>query len=200
MESGMKALLVIVCAFLPQLLFSEPAQLKTVDHVDLARYVGKWYEIARYPNRFEKGCASDVTADYERRDSNKIAVTNACRRSDGKSKESKGTAKVVDAKSNAKLKVTFFWLFSGEYWVIDLDPDYTYAVVGEPDRKYLWVLSRTSELAPGVYERIMGKVRELGYDPAKLVKTPQGLRDNAPTDPTKGDASSLTRFGRCAYH
>lgn len=153
--------------------------LVAVSHVDLARYLGKWYEIARYPNRFEKSCASDVIADYTRGDDGKITVTNTCRKADGKSKESKGTAKVVDTSSNAKLKVTFFWPFSGDYWVIDLDPDYKYAVIGEPDRKYLWVLSRTPELAPEVYERIMGKVRELGYDPAKLVRTPQGQRGNA---------------------
>jgi apolipoprotein D and lipocalin family protein len=174
MESRMKKLLLVLCALVPQLMFSEPAPLKAVDQVDLARYVGKWYEIARYANRFEKSCASDVTAEYTRRDDGKVTVTNACRKADGKNKESKGTAKVVDPKSNAKLKVTFFWPFSGDYWVIDLDPDYKYAVIGEPDRKYLWVLSRTPELAPAVYERIMGKVRELGYDPAKLLKTPQG--------------------------
>ena len=179
MEGGMKTLLMMVCALLPQLMLAEPAPLKTVDQIDLARYVGKWYEIARYPNRFEKDCASDVTAEYTRRNDGKITVTNACRKADGKGKESKGTAKVVDAKSNAKLKVTFFWPFSGEYWVIDLDPDYKYAVVGEPDRKYLWVLSRTSELAPGVYKRILAKVRELGYEPAKLLKTPQGPQDYA---------------------
>jgi apolipoprotein D and lipocalin family protein len=179
MEGGMKTLLMMVCALLPQLMLAEPAPLKAVDHVDFARYLGKWYEIARYPNRFEKNCASDVTAEYTRRNDGKITVTNACRKADGKGKESKGTAKVVDAKSNAKLKVTFFWPFSGEYWMIDLDPDYKYAVVGEPDRKYLWVLSRTSELAPGVYERILAKVRELGYEPAKLLKTPQGPQDYA---------------------
>jgi apolipoprotein D and lipocalin family protein len=175
----MKTLRLVLCVLVSQLMFSETAPLKAVEHVDLARYLGKWYEIARYPNRFEKSCASDVTADYARRDDGKITVTNACRKSDGKSKESKGTAKMVDTTSNAKLKVTFFWPFSGDYWVIDLDPDYKYAVIGEPDRKYLWVLSRTPELGPGVYERIMGKVRELGYDPAKLVKTPQGPQDYA---------------------
>lgn len=170
----MKSLLLVLCAFTPLLLFSEPAPLKAVEHVDLARYLGKWHEIARYPNRFEKDCVSDVTAEYTRRDDGKITVKNACRKADGKSKESKGTAKVVDSASNAKLKVTFFWPFYGDYWVIDVDPEYKYAVVGEPDRKYLWVLSRTPELAPGVYERITAMVRELGYDPAKLVKTPQG--------------------------
>jgi apolipoprotein D and lipocalin family protein len=175
----MKTPRLVLCVLVSQLMFCETAPLKAVEHVDLARYLGKWYEIARYPNRFEKSCASDVTADYARRDDGKITVTNACRKSDGKSKESKGTAKMVDTTSNAKLKVTFFWPFSGDYWVIDLDPDYKYAVIGEPDRKYLWVLSRTPELGPGVYERIMGKVRELGYDPAKLVKTPQGPQDYA---------------------
>lgn len=89
-------------------------------------------------------------------------------------KRSKGTASVVDKRTNAKLKVTFFWPFSGNYWIIGLAPDYGYAIVGEPDRKYLWILSRSSQLTESVYGQILTRVRELGYDPSLLMKTAQG--------------------------
>jgi len=134
-------------------------------------YVGRWYEIARYPTHFEKDCASDVTATYTQRSGGKIEVVNECRTGDGRVKRSKGTASVVDKRTNAKLKVTFFWPFSGNYWIIDLAPDYSYAVVGEPDRKYLWILSRSSHLTESVYGQIVTRVRELGYDPSLLMKT-----------------------------
>ena len=104
--------------------------LETVAHVDLGRYVGKWYEIARYPNRFEKECARDVTAEYAALPNGKISVVNTCLKSDGKAKQSKGSAVVVDKASNSKLSVTFFWPFSGKYWILDLGPQYEYAVVG----------------------------------------------------------------------
>ena len=150
------------------------AALQAVPHVDLTRYVGRWYEIARYPTRFEKDCASEVTATYTQLSSGKIEVLNECRKADGQIKRSKGTARVVDKRTNAKLKVTFFWPFSGNYWIIDLAPDYSYAVVGEPDRKYLWILSRSSQLTESVYGQILTRVRELGYDPSLLMKTTQG--------------------------
>ena len=147
--------------------------LQTVSHVDLTRYVRRWYEIARYPTRFEKDCASDVTATYAALSSGMIEVLNECRRADGQVKRSKGTASVVDKKTNAKLKVTFFWPFSGNYWIIDLPPDYSYAIIGEPNRKYLWILSRSSQLTESVYGQIVTRVRELGYDPSGLTKTRQ---------------------------
>jgi len=149
------------------------ASLQTVPNVDLTRYVGRWHEIARYPAWFEKDCASDVTATYTALPSGKIEVLNECRQADGQVKRSKGTARVVDKRTNAKLKVTFFWPFSGNYWIIDLAPDYSYAVVGEPDRKYLWILSRSSQLTESVYGQIVTRVRELGYDPSGLTKTRQ---------------------------
>jgi len=147
--------------------------LQMVSHVDLTRYVGRWYDIARYPTRFEKNCASDVTATYSQLSGGKIEVLNEWRKADGQVKSSKGTARVVDRRTNAKLKVTFFWPFSGNYWIIDLAPDYSYAIVGEPDRKYLWILSRSSQLTESVYGQIVTRVRELGYDPSGLTKTRQ---------------------------
>ncbi len=171
----MKALTLLL--LFPLLALAEKKPLSTVGHVDLAKYVGKWYEIARYPNTFEKKCASDVTAEYILRDDGKITVKNSCRKDNGKMTVSEGTAKIVDASTNAKLKVTFFWPFYGDYWIVDLAPDYSYAVVSEPDRKYLWVLSRTPQMSTQTYDRVLGRLTELGFDPAKLIKPPQSPAD-----------------------
>ena len=142
--------------------------LQSVPSVDLKRYMGLWYEIARYPNRFERKCDSNVTATYTLRSDGKVGVVNACRTREGKLKQSNGWAKVVDRKTGAKLKVTFFWPFFGDYWIIDLSPDYAYAVVGEPSRKYLWILSRTSEMGDQLYAEITGRLAAKGYDATKL--------------------------------
>ena len=154
--------------------------LTTVDSLDLRRYSGTWYEIARYSNRFQRYCESDTTAEYTVRTDGKVQVVNSCRQKDGKTKTARGTARVVDKSSNAKLKVTFFWPFYGDYWVIGLSPDYRYAIVGEPKRKYLWILSRTPEMDEGTYKEALEQIRTAGYDPDKLLKTRQSPR-NAPT-------------------
>ena len=147
--------------------------LQTVDHVDLQRYLGNWYEIARYPNRFERDCDSDTTAQYSFRKDGRIEVVNTCRKPSGKPKSVHGVARIADPNTNAKLKVTFFWPFAGDYWVLALGPDYQYAVVGEPRRKYLWVLSRTPQLAPETYRTILSSIEQLGYIPSKLSVTKQ---------------------------
>lgn len=149
------------------------AELPTVSHVELSRYLGRWFEIARYPNRFERDCASDVTANYAAQPDGHIAVVNTCRRNEGKLKTANGKAKIVDLATNAKLKVTFFWPFYGDYWIIALEPEYRYAVIGEPGRKYLWILSRTPSLDDATYVTVLRQVTAAGYDPAKLLKTPQ---------------------------
>ncbi len=154
-------------------LASTNAELPTVPHVDLKRYAGKWYEIARYPNRFQKDCAGDTSATYTLRGDGTVEVVNECRTKKGKTKRAVGTAKVTDRASNSKLKVTFFWPFYGKYWILHLGPEYEYAVVGEPSRKYLWVLSRKPRLDQVVYEELAKKIADVGYDPAKLVRTPQ---------------------------
>jgi apolipoprotein D and lipocalin family protein len=148
--------------------------LTVVDSVDLQRYLGKWYEIASYPAWFQKGCAGS-TAEYSLLPDGKIQVVNRCRKDslDGPLKESKGKAEVADTATNAKLKVWFFWPFKGNYWIIDLSPDYQWAVVGEPSRKYLWILSRTPTLDKGVYQGILGRLPQKGYDPDRLHKTAQ---------------------------
>lgn len=148
-----------------------PPPLTTVPHVDLDRYTGEWYEIARYPNRFEKECDSDVIAVYSQHDDGKIQVVNSCRKSSGAVKESSGYVKVVDKKTNGKLKVPAY----GNYWIVDLDPDYRYAVVSEPRREYLWILSRTPQMNPAHYEQLMARIRQLGFDPARLIRPKQTL-------------------------
>lgn len=147
--------------------------LRVVPSVDLTRYAGKWHEIARLPNRFQRDCASDTSATYTLRPDRKITVLNQCRQSDGRVKSATGTARLAGAKEpNSKLRVTFFWPFYGNYWIIDLDPDYRWAVVGEPDRKYFWILSREPQLEEALYSQILERARNQGYDLRPLLRTP----------------------------
>jgi apolipoprotein D and lipocalin family protein len=157
--------------------FAEAADrqpLETVDSVDLERYLGLWYEIASYPAFFQKGCTAS-TAEYSLRDDGLIRVVNRCRKGslDGKEKSVTGKARIVDGDTNAKLEVSFFWPFWGDYWIIDLDPDYRWAVVGEPKRTYLWILSRTPQMDAATYDAIVSRLPGRGYDPAALERTPQ---------------------------
>lgn len=149
-------------------------ELRTVDDFDLERYLGTWYEIARYPNSFQKGVVA-VTATYERREDGDIRVINAGRRGglDGRPTESTARAWVPDAEKPAQLKVQFIWPLSADYWVIALGEDYEWAVVGQPSRKYLWVLAREPELPEDVYADILEQVEAQGYDPERLERTPQ---------------------------
>ncbi len=155
--------------------------LRTVERVDLPRYLGTWYEIASYPQRFQAGCTA-TTATYSRRDDGIIEVLNRCRKGglDGPEDSAKGRARVVDTTTNARLEVSFFGPFWGDYWVIDLAEDYAYAVVGHPNREYLWVLSRTPTLAPDTYAGIVARLGAQGYDPARLVPTLQPAVASAP--------------------
>jgi len=150
--------------------------LRTVDKVDLHRYMGTWYEIARNPNPFEGDCAGDTMAHYTLRGDGRVEVVNSCRTSNGKMRTIRGSAKVADPVSNAKLKVQFQWPFSGDYWVLLLNSFYEYAVVGEPSRKYLWILSRTPSIDKGTYRGILQRIEELGYDTSRLIPTRQSQR------------------------
>ena len=147
--------------------------LQTVERVDLGRYAGKWYEIATIPMSFQKGCTG-VTANYTIRPDGDVDVVNTCRKEtlDGPERQATAKAWSVDP-SNAKLVVRFFWPFTGDYWIIDLDPDYRWAVVGHPSREYLWILSRTPQMDPATYDGILARLRAQSYDTTKLVKTPQ---------------------------
>ncbi len=171
--------------FLPALALQAQEQshreLTVVPKVDLKKYAGQWYEIARLPNRFQKQCTGDVTATYFLQDDGTIKVVNRCRNEEGGLEEAVGQAKLnSDDSSNAKLKVRFapkllsFLPFVwGNYWIIDLDSDYTYAVVGEPDRQYLWILSRTPVIDEEKLQSILASIRAKGYDLTQLIKTKQ---------------------------
>lgn len=140
--------------------------------VDLARYSGRWYELARYEQSFQKGCDS-VTADYTVRGDGKIDVLNRCRKPDGTISDAKGKAKIVDAETNAKLKVSFFGPFYGDYWILDRAEDYSWAIIGEPSGRYLWILSR--EAAPGRarLDALVARTAAMGYDTGYLRITAQ---------------------------
>lgn len=156
-------------------MFGPVAPLNVVDKLDVERYMGKWYEIARYPNSFQKADCVATTAEYTLRDDGRLRVVNRCWRGalDGPEESIEGVARVVDAHTNAKLKVRFFWPFEGDYWIIGLDPDYEWAVVGEPRRRFLWILSRTPAMRADVYADIVANLPDRLYDPDRLVRTPQ---------------------------
>ncbi len=152
--------------------------METVKSVDLERYAGLWYEIAKIPNRFQRQCVANTTAEYRLLDNGKVEVVNRCRKDDGEQDKIKGVARVVDKKTNAKLEVSFvrflgrnwFW---GDYWIIGLDENYQWAIVGNPNRKYGWILARTPGLDPKVLEKCNTILRDKGYDPADFVPTEQ---------------------------
>ena len=154
---------------------------KTVASVDLNRYLGTWYEIASIPNRFQRHCRGNTTAEYRRDQAGRLEVINSCLADDGKVDAAEGIARVVDGSGNAKLEVSFVsilgWrLFWGDYWILDLAPDYSYAVVGTPDRRYGWLLSRTPTIDPAVRDKLNDSLRASGYAPAEFRNTPQGLQ------------------------
>lgn len=156
--------------------------LPTVASVDLPRYVGTWYEIGRLPNIFQRQCIADTTAQYAARPDGNIDVINRCRtagKGDGEFDTARGMARIIDPVSKAKLQVSFLpqalrWLPIGwgDYWVIELAADYRYAVVGEPSRQYLWVLSRTPVLSPEDRRSIEARLPAHGYDATRLVYSP----------------------------
>ena len=153
-----------------------PSPPVTVESVDLERYAGPWFEIARIPNRFQKDCARNVMARYTLREDGDISVLNRCTKSDGSRYEAEGIARIVDRESNAKLKVSFvsfagwrpFW---GQYWILDVGEDYEYALVGTGDRRYGWILARAPELATETLDRLFARLAEQGYDPADFILT-----------------------------
>jgi apolipoprotein D and lipocalin family protein len=152
----------------------------TVSQVDLDRYVGTWFELARFPNRFQEQCVGEVTATYRARPDGRLDVINSCRREDGTMTEAKGVARSVSPGSDARLKVRFAPAFLsflpfvwGDYWIIDLARDYSTAVVGSPDREYLWLLARTATVPEPVYQQLLEAAAREGYDIDRLVRTRQ---------------------------
>ena len=148
--------------------------LETVPNVDLKKYSGTWYEIASFPQRFQKGCYC-TKAEYTLNPEGYVEVKNTCRKNSptGNPKGVTGKAFVTDKKTNAKLKVQFFWPFKGDYWVLALAPNYSYAVVGTPDRESLWILSRQPRLAKQVYEDLKNQMQQKGFDVSRLQLTDQ---------------------------
>jgi apolipoprotein D and lipocalin family protein len=153
---------------------SKSQTLQTVSSVDVNRYSGKWYEIASYPQRFQKGCHC-TTAEYTLSPDGYLIVENRCNRGSVNGKQSyiKGKAFVEKNSGNAKLKVQFFWPFRAKYWIIDLADDYSYAVVSHPNKKYLWILSRTPKMNDTFYRQILSKLKEKGFDLSRLQVTQQ---------------------------
>ena len=160
---------------------SPPPPLDVVPELDLTRYAGTWYEIASFPQRFQQGCVA-TQATYTLRDDGTVRVLNECRDEtfDGELRRIEGKAWVVDpAQSPSKLRVQFFWPFSGDYWVIALDPAYRYAVVGHPSRRYLWILARERTLPRETQDALLRQIEAAGFDLERLVSTPQ---PNAPIE------------------
>jgi apolipoprotein D and lipocalin family protein len=188
MMRGLPIILGSAMLFAAATVGAEGKPLPTVAKVDLARYLGTWYEVARLPTRFEKDCVG-VTATYSKRDDGTIDIVNRCRKKwvDGEIKDARGKAKVVDTATNAKLKVTFFWPFYGDYWIIELGQNYEYALVGEPDREYLWILSRTATLPEATVQALLARAKDVGYDVTKIYFTPQPT--GAPAQPVPGAAA-----------
>ena len=144
----------------------EPAK-----RVNLDRYLGRWFEIARYEQSFERGC-TNVTAEYNLRDDGTIEVLNSCRRPSGRFRIARGVAKTVSA-SNAKLKVRFFGPFSGDYWILDHADDYSWSIVGEPTGRYLWLLARQADPGAEKVEQLIERAAKMGYDTSMLIATAQ---------------------------
>ena len=156
-----------------------PAPVRTVPFVDLDRYTGDWFEIARFPNRFQRQCIGDVRASYARAPDGRVDVVNQCRTADGQT-TALGVARISDERTFARLKVRFApaWLSFlplvwGDYWIIGLAPDYSWAVVGEPGRDYLWILARSPQLDDASVAAARAAARASGYDVERLVQTSQ---------------------------
>ncbi|RYY79414.1 MAG: hypothetical protein EOO69_06520 [Moraxellaceae bacterium] len=169
---------VLGLAVLSSVALAKPANPpQTVSQVDLNRYLGTWYEVARLPMYFQRKCASDVTATYGLQANGNVSVLNQCRKADGETMASTGEAKAVD-RSNSKLKVSFLpkglrWIpfTQGDYWILKLDDNYQTALVGAPNRKYLWILSRTPNIDEQTYQHYVQAAKQQGFDTSKLIRT-----------------------------
>jgi apolipoprotein D and lipocalin family protein len=156
---------------------SAAAPPPTAPHVDLQRYLGVWHEMARYDNRFQDEDCVNVTAEYGLRDDGDVSVRNTCRNGDGAVTESvDGRAYVADTTSNAKLRVTFFWPFFGDYWIVALADDYSWVIVSEPSREYLWILTRTPVSGGPEMTELVARAGALGFDTSRLRYTQEPPR------------------------
>jgi apolipoprotein D and lipocalin family protein len=157
---------------------SDRGPLAVVSNLDLQRYAGRWYEVARFPNRFQDKCAGDVEAVYTVRDDERITVVNRCRERDGSMTDAQGMARRVKGAPPSVLQVRFAPAFLGflpfvwgDYQVMALDDGHTHALIGTPDRKYLWILSRTPGLEPAIYDQLVETAKAQGFEVSRLVRT-----------------------------
>ncbi len=166
----LSALLILSLIFTSCSIFKNEtyAPLEVVPYVDINKYLGKWYEIASLPVSQQEGC-NCTTAEYSLFDSTTILVKNVCRKDsvDGEISDVEGKAFVVPGSNNAKLRVQFFWPFRGDYWILHLDKDYKYVLVGVPSRKYFWILSRTPDMDEKLRNELLGIAKEKGFDISK---------------------------------
>jgi apolipoprotein D and lipocalin family protein len=173
--------MLLICLGSPQVLAQQGDQaVKTIASLDVPRYLGTWYEIARFPNWFQKKCVSNTKAVYTAKPDGNLRVLNSCKTASGETSEAEGLARQIGAKDSAKLEVRFApeWLSFlplvwGDYWVIDLDSQYQVAAVSDPKREYLWVLSRTPQLDPKVYADLLQRLKQQQFDIQKLELTSQ---------------------------
>ncbi|MDX5445229.1 MAG: lipocalin family protein [Zoogloeaceae bacterium] len=174
------ALILTLTLFLNATLAQSPQPLVPIAHLDLQRYSGDWYEIAKYPNRFQKHCVSDTSASYAPREDGRVDVVNRCRTADKGMDQAEGVARLTGGEGSATLKVRFApawlsWLpfVWGDYWVIELDDAYTLAAVSEPSREYLWILSRSPNPDPARVDALITRLGQRGFDPARIERSRQ---------------------------
>ncbi|WP_216272187.1 lipocalin family protein [Polynucleobacter sp. AM-25C3] len=173
--------LLLICLGSSQAIAQQGDQaVKTIATLDVSRYLGTWYEIAKFPNWFQKKCVGNTKAVYTAKADGNLRVLNSCKTSSGEISEAEGLARQIGGKDSPKLEVRFApeWLSFlplvwGDYWVIDLDPQYQVAAVSDPKREYLWVLSRTPQLDPKAYEDLLQRLKQQQFDIQKLELTAQ---------------------------
>lgn len=177
---SLKQCLAAACLVLGAAAHAAPADLATVPTLDTARYLGTWYEIAKYPNFFQRKCLANTVANYTAQPDGTIKVDNRCTQEGNKVVSAVGAARQPAGAGSPKLEVRFApsWLSVlpfvwANYWVIDLDPDYTLAAVSEPNMEYLWILSRTSKVDPDAYAALLQRLAAQGFDTSKLIVTKQ---------------------------
>lgn len=154
--------------------------LQPIESLAVPRYMGTWYEIAKFPNKFQKDCVGDTTASYQLDEDGRVQVVNRCRTADGKTDVAEGVARQLGGATSPKLKVrfapavlSFIPMVWGDYWVIDLDKQYQLSAVSEPKREYLWILSRTPQVVPADYDALLARLAAQGLDVSRLERTPQ---------------------------
>ncbi len=154
--------------------------LQAIAALDVPRYMGTWYEIARFPNWFQQKCVANASAEYRLQADGTVAVDNSCRLANGDISHASGSARQIGGASSPRLQVRFApvllsllpWVW-GDYWVIDLDEDYQLVAISEPNRNYLWVLARSRSVAPEDYAALLARLRQQGFDTGRLQRTPQ---------------------------